>query len=186
MSGRGVRIVGGLWRGRRLTVPEAPGLRPTPDRVRETLFNWLMPLIPGARVLDLFAGSGVLGLEAASRGAGEVVLVERNRHLAHQLEELRQRLQAGKVSVHCRDALRFLEAEATPFDIVFVDPPYASGLLEPACRALTGGWLAPGAMVYLETPVHRPPPQLPGEWCRYREKRAGQVRYALWQAGETP
>src|SRR5690606_2647217 len=125
-----VRIVGGRWRGTRLPVADAEGLRPTPDRVRETLFNWLQPVLPGARVLDLFAGSGALGLEALSRGAREALLVERDPGLAQQLRRAVERLQGGEaVQVVNADALAFLSGYAgPPFDIAFVDPPFAQDL----------------------------------------------------------
>jgi len=179
-----VRIVGGRLRGRRLRFPDAAGLRPTADRVRETLFNWLAPRLPGAHCLDLFAGSGALGIEAASRGAAEVILVERARAVAEALR--RQVADIGLTGVEVRraDALRWLQGPARPFDIVFLDPPFAHGLLPRVTRALAGGWLAPQARIYLEDDAGRGLPELPRGWRLLRQKRAGQVAYGL--AGVDP
>ncbi len=180
-----LRIIGGRHRGRKLAFPDANGLRPTPDRVRETLFNWLMPHLGGARCLDLFAGSGALGLEALSRGAGHVTLVEANPAVARRLEANLELLgEGGRSEVMCRDALAFLRtAPAGPFDIVFLDPPYDADLLPPAIAALEqGGWLADPAWIYLEVPVKKGEaalPALPANWSLHREKRAGQVGYHL-------
>lgn len=175
-----VRIIAGEWRGRKLAVPDLPGLRPTPDRVRETLFNWLMPVSEGARCLDLFAGTGALGLEAASRGAAEVVLVERDRGAAAALRGHVTRLGAGQVRVECADALQWLDQPATSrFDVVFLDPPYGADLLAPAWRRLRdGGWLAPQAYVYAEWPAGQPSPIDLPPW---RSGRAGQVAHALYR-----
>ena len=180
-SGSGhLRIIGGRHRGRRLPIPDQPGLRPTADRVRETLFNWLMPVLPGARCLDLFAGSGALGLEAASRGAGEVVLVERNALVARQLLLNVQTLAEPGVQVIQADALAWLARDPSPFDLVFLDPPFAEALLAPACALLAArGWLAPGARVYLETAERAGFPPLPAGWDLVRERTAGQVRFGL-------
>lgn len=176
-----VRIIAGQWRGTRLAVPERPGLRPTSDRVRETLFNWLMPILPGARVLDLFAGSGALGLEAASRGAASVQLVEADRGLADALQGAVQRLQAlTQVQVRCGDALAFLrEAGESSFDIVFVDPPFAAALW-PEVLALLPSKLSAQAWMYLESPASHSP-VLPPEWGLHRENHTRDVRYALYR-----
>ena len=180
-----LRIVGGEWRGRRLPVLDQPGLRPTPDRVRETLFNWLAPLITGARCLDLFAGSGALGFEAASRGAGRVVMIEKSANLARVLRENRLSLDARQVEVIQADAALWLAGQAEPFDLVFLDPPFAEDLLGPTCAALAeGGWLAQGARVYLEAAATTGFPALPEEWRLVRAKQAGQVRYGLAEAGQ--
>src|SRR5690606_17698396 len=138
------------WRGTRLPVPDRPGLRPTSDRVRETLFNWLQPVLPGARVLDLFAGSGALGLEAASRGAAAVQLVEADAPLAQALAAAAARLDAdGRVAVRRGDALAFLREDAGPrYDIAFVDPPFAAGLW-PAVLELLPARLGADAWLYL-------------------------------------
>lgn len=174
-----IRIIGGSWRGRKLAFAPLPGLRPTPDRVRETLFNWLAPVVRGAHCLDLFAGSGALGLEAASRGAARCVLVERDAQAAAMLREQVSRLGAGQVQVVEADALRWLATASQPFDIVFLDPPFGAGLLPACIELLEGrGWLAAEAWIYLET-AHATQPALPDYWAVHRDKRAGQVRYRL-------
>jgi 16S rRNA (guanine966-N2)-methyltransferase len=181
-AGRGeIRIIGGLWRGRKLHFPNAPGLRPTPDRVRETLFNWLQFEIAGTRCLDLFAGSGALGLEALSRGAAEVVFVERDAHAAASLRETLSTLGGQGSVVDSRDAFAFLAQPPTrPFDVVFLDPPYDQQWLPRLCAALeSGGWLAPGARIYLEDAAGRGPPALPPGWELRRSRRAGDVGYYL-------
>jgi len=147
----GVRIVGGRWRGRRLVVPSGTEVRPTPDRVRETLFNWLAPSLPGAQCLDLFAGTGVLGLEALSRGAAGTTFVEHDPVLVRALEDRIGALAAEALVIH-EDALEFLASRPLrPFDIVFVDPPYAAGLAQ--VLAKLAAWLASGHLVYVERPV---------------------------------
>jgi 16S rRNA (guanine966-N2)-methyltransferase len=168
--------------------PPHPGLRPTPDRVRETLFNWLAPDVAGSRCLDLFAGSGALGLEALSRGAASVTFVEREREAADRLRETATQLAPGRATVLHADALAWLGGASQPFDIVFVDPPFDSGLLPVAMRALeSGGWLTPAARIYLEGPAKSGPPDLPGGWILHRSGRAGAVGYHLArrQAGGT-
>lgn len=177
-----LRIIGGRWRGRRVTFPESEGLRPSPDRVRETLFNWLQPVIEGARCLDLFSGSGALGFEALSRGAGSAVLVERDQRVAAHLREQAAILDAAGAEVVQSEALAFLAREPRPFDIVFLDPPYRSGLLAPCLAALGRGWLTPGAFVYLEAEAELDPPPLPEGWEMLRSKKAGQVGYHLARA----
>ncbi|CRI65023.1 putative SAM-dependent methyltransferase [Thiocapsa sp. KS1] len=175
-----LRIVGGRYRGRRLPIPSESGLRPTADRVRETLFNWLAPVMPGARCLDAFAGSGALGFEAVSRGAGEVVLIEQSGAVARQLEANARRLGAGETRIVQGDALRWLEGAGSPFDIVFLDPPFAEALWTPAIARLDRrGWLKPGSRVYLEAPMRIGFPDLPPDWNLVRDKTAGQVRYGL-------
>ncbi len=176
-----LRIIGGAWRSRKLSFPELPGLRPSPDRVRETLFNWLAAEIPGARCLDLFAGSGALGLEAASRGAAEVVMVEWERAAVNALHSHVNLLNAGQVQVWEGDALTYLRGSAVPFDVVFIDPPFGSELLQQSMLALqTGDWVRPGAHIYLEA-KHGTAISLPGDWVVYRSKTAGQVDYQLVQ-----
>ncbi|MDE2406861.1 MAG: 16S rRNA (guanine(966)-N(2))-methyltransferase RsmD [Xanthomonadaceae bacterium] len=176
-----VRIIGGQWRGTRLPVPDRPGLRPTSDRVRETLFNWLQPVLSGARVLDLFAGSGALGLEAASRGAAQVQLVEADPGLVRALQEAVVRLHAqDQVAVQAGDALAFLRAPvATSCDIAFVDPPFADGLW-PAVLALLPARMAADGWIYLESPADQSP-QMPADWALHRENRTRDVRYALYR-----
>ena len=179
-GGGQLRIIGGRHRGRRLPVPDHRGLRPTTDRVRETLFNWLQPAITGARCLDLFAGSGALGLEAASRGAAHVVMLERAGAVARQLAVNAATLGEDRIQVIHTDALRWLNHDARPFDIIFVDPPFADGLLAPACQALDQQrWLAAGALVYLEWSARAPIPALPTGWELTRKKKAGEVHCAL-------
>jgi 16S rRNA (guanine966-N2)-methyltransferase len=172
-----------------LPIPDQPGLRPTPDRVRETLFNWLAPVIEGARCLDPFAGTGALGLEAASRGAGPVVLIERSEPVVRQLRDNMRLLRAGGVQVVQADALRWLDdparsADLGPIDLVFLDPPYAAGLLGPACELLAlHHWLSAGARVYLETALASGFPPLPDGWTLIHDRTAGQVRFGLALAG---
>lgn len=175
-----LRVIGGRWRGRRFRFPSAEGLRPTPDRVRETLFNWLAPVIRGARCLDLFAGSGALGIEALSRGASEVVFVERLPAVARHLSETLAQLGAERASVLRGDAEAFLEGPAAPFDVVFLDPPFAEDPLPAVLRRLVaGGWLAPGARVYVERPAARGAPAWPEPLVAHRSGRAGEVGYHL-------
>lgn len=174
-----VRIIGGRWRGTRLQVPMSDGLRPTPDRVRETLFNWLQQALPGARVLDLFAGSGALGLEAVSRGAREAVLVERDPQLAAGLRDTVARLGAqDAVQVVQGDAVAWLAGQADAgFDIAFVDPPFAAGLWPAVLGALPQA-LAPEAWLYVEAPGDAAI-ALPADFVAHREGRTREVRYAL-------
>lgn len=176
-----MRIIGGLHRGRRLPFADLPGLRPSGDRLRETLFNWLAPLIQGSRCLDPFAGSGALGLEAASRGAGEVLLLDRAPQVIHQLQANIQLLGLQRVEALRADALEWLRGPAgRRFNLVFLDPPFADDLLAAACSALAdNGWLAPQARIYLEADAARPFPPLPGGWVLRKEQRAGRVRFGL-------
>jgi 16S rRNA (guanine966-N2)-methyltransferase len=171
-----VRIIGGRHRGRRLHFTPGRGLRPTADRVRETLFNWLRADLAGARCLDLFAGSGALGLEALSRGAAALTLVERNRWVAQRLRDNVALLhEQALAEVIQADALRLLSAPpAQPYDIVFIDPPFAEDLLPAVSTRLEQcAWLSPEAMIYLEQDTHRPWPTLPVNWAIQREGRAG-------------
>lgn len=182
MAGPGnqLRIIGGRWRSRRLHFPNVEGLRPTPDRVRETLFNWLAPLIEGARCLDLFAGSGALGIEALSRGAAEVIFIERQPLAVRQLRHNLAQLGETSAQVIQTDALVWLDGPSRPFDVVFLDPPFGVDLLVPACKKLEqGGWLADGARIYLETERDAGKLELPENWQLIREKTAGQVSYRL-------
>lgn len=175
-----VRIISGSWRNSRLDVADLPGLRPTPERVRETLFNWLQPRLPGARCLDLFAGTGVLGFEAASRGAGSVVLVERDPSLVRRLNEAKSRLRADVVEVIQADALSWLQAAHPPFDIVFIDPPFAQGLWQQVLPALLP-ILANDARIHIESPIatHYP---APARWALLREGRTREMRHVLYAA----
>jgi 16S rRNA (guanine966-N2)-methyltransferase len=175
-SGRNrVRIIAGKWRSRIVKFPAAAELRPTPDRVRETLFNWLGQRLDGLACLDLFAGSGALGFEAASRGAARVVMVERDRTVAAALRESARDLEAVGVEVVESDAIAWLASAKQKFDVAFLDPPYASDLVARALAALPPV-LAPGARVYVESSA---PVGTAGPWRALREDRAGAVRYAL-------
>jgi 16S rRNA (guanine966-N2)-methyltransferase len=176
-----VRIIGGSLRNSRLSVATVDGLRPTPERVRETVFNWLAPVIAGARCLDLCAGTGALGIEALSRGAAAVSFVERDAQLGQALRANLERLGvSGEVVV--ADAQTWLRGAPRAYDVVFLDPPFALDLWAALAGQLeTGGWLAAGAMVYLEWPG-APAPALPTNWQVHRESRAGVVRYALMKA----
>jgi 16S rRNA (guanine966-N2)-methyltransferase len=206
---RVLRIIGGNWRGRRLRFPPSPQIRPTPDRVRETLFNWLGARVAGSRCLDLFAGSGALGLEALSRGATHVTFVERDGAAARELSERLAEWGAGitrrrsgeardaidgdagipgastsvlgSASVEQTDALRFLARPAPhPFDIVFLDPPFADGILSRAADSLErGAWLATGAWIYVECAAREGLPSLPPAWSLLKAKQAGEVGYHL-------
>ena len=180
MAGR-LRIIAGQWRGRRLPVAEARELRPTADRHRETLFNWLQGHTAGSRVLDLFAGTGALGLEALSRGAAHAVFVERARPLADSLQAILERLDAARrAEVVAADARRFLARPPQAFDLVFLDPPFRSHLLaEVIGRLDSRGWLAPGARVYVESARQLALPPLPVGWSVLRERTAGDVHFAL-------
>ncbi|MFW2404192.1 MAG: 16S rRNA (guanine(966)-N(2))-methyltransferase RsmD [Gammaproteobacteria bacterium] len=178
-----LRIIGGRWRGRRIDLPAGPGVRPTGDRVRETLFNWLAPIMDGARCLDLFAGSGALGLEARSRGAAEVVFVEKDPAAVGRLRDNIAHLECDGVSVVAGDALRYLRGEPRAFDIVWIDPPFGEFSLSLLCTLLERGWLADGARIYLELGRHDDLPALPANWVVDRDKTAGQVRYALAKRG---
>ncbi|CAD5106040.1 16S rRNA (guanine(966)-N(2))-methyltransferase RsmD [Zestomonas carbonaria] len=178
-----VRIIGGQWRSRRFPVPDGPGLRPTPDRVRETLFNWLAPYVEGARVLDPFVGSGALYLEALSRGAAQALALDSNAAAIATLRQTLQTLDCPDGQLHQGDALRYLEGQpATPFDLVFLDPPFHQNLLLPACQLLeTRGWLAPHAWIYCESEAAPSALGLPPNWRLHREKQTGQVYYSLWE-----
>ena len=178
-----LRIIGGEWRSRQFSFPMAHGLRPTPNRVRETLFNWLAPYVQGARVLDLFAGSGALYLEALSRGASLGLALDVNGAAIASLRQTLDTLKCASGQLLQTDTLRYLETQnATPFDLVFLDPPFSQNMLQPACTLLEEkGWLADEAWVYTES--ENPPSTLsmPGNWRLHREQKAGQVYYALWQ-----
>jgi 16S rRNA (guanine(966)-N(2))-methyltransferase RsmD len=180
MAQNRVRIIGGKWRSRLVKFPAAPGLRPTPDRVRETLFNWLGQDLTGLRCLDLFAGSGALGFEAASRGAAEVVLVERDRAVGLALQDNARLLQPASLEVVRADALEFIAHDRRAYDVVFLDPPFALWEQESAVLTtlLVGlrNRLAPGARVYLESPDF---PELAHGWRTLKQGRAGAVHYQL-------
>jgi 16S rRNA (guanine966-N2)-methyltransferase len=178
---RVIRIIGGSMRGRRWRFPDIPDIRPTPDRVRETLFNWLGPRIVGARCLDLFAGSGALGLESISRGAASVVFVEQSAAIARATSALITEWNVPGARVERFDAFAWLRGPAQPFDIVFLDPPFAAGLLTPAAALLEqNGWLAQRALIYVECAARETLPELPPAWSELKAKRAGEVGYYLF------
>ena len=183
-SGAGqLRIIGGEWRSRKLDFPHVEGLRPTPDRVRETLFNWLTPDIVGAKVLDVFAGSGALFLEALSRGAAKGLALDSNREAISNIRENMGLLRCTVGDVQQTDALRFLDATPSDtFNVVFLDPPFHKDLLKPACDLLEQrGWLADDAWVYTESEQRPSELGLPANWRLHREQKAGGVNYALWE-----
>ena len=185
-----LRIIGGQWRGRKLSFPTIDGLRPTPDRVRETLFNWLAAEIPGARCLDLFAGSGALGLEALSRGASHVDLVDSNSLAVQQLQQNLQLLNTHQATAWLDSAEGYLDrlsiaglskAEQNSYDLVFLDPPFRMDLAEACIAKLTELQLfSPRSWVYLEMGSDEALPDIPSHWHLHREKTAGQVCYRLF------
>ncbi len=180
-----LRIVAGNWRSRLLKIIDEPGLRPTSERIRETLFNWLRPVTDGAHCLDLFAGTGALGIEALSRGAAHVVFVEKSAKLAAAIRNNLDELQAASAEVIQRDAMDYLRnADPEPFDIVFLDPPFDTDMLSEACSILQKrGLLAENAVVYLERSKSRDKPALPEGWAITHEKVAGKVSYSLASTG---
>lgn len=176
-----LRIIGGQWRHRRLAFYPAPGLRPTPDRVRETLFNWLQPMMVGARCLDLFAGSGILGLEAESRGASSVVWLENQPPVVADLQQQLQRLKSTGQVIQA-DALHWLQhAPPQVFDLVFLDPPFQTNALETSCHWLVQrGWLASGAWIYVEQAITQVFTH-PASWQLWRQGKTQQTRYSLFK-----
>jgi 16S rRNA (guanine966-N2)-methyltransferase len=178
-----VRIIGGQWRGRRLPVPDIEGLRPSGDRCRETLFNWLQPFLRNARCVDLFAGTGVLGLEAVSRGAAHAVLVEKSRVAATMLRQSVEMLGAAQVSVVASDGLAWLAHQpASSIDMVFVDPPFALCMAEKVFAGLMQSEsLRPGGLVYLESAAPEAAPLTGPGWELVKEKRLGEVRMQLFR-----
>jgi len=180
-----LRIIGGTWRGRRFRFSAEADIRPTPDRVRETLFNWLAARVAQARCLDLCAGSGALGLEALSRGAARVHFVESD---GHAVSDLRARLiewGAQGATVERIDTLRYLRSKPEAFDIVFLDPPFGAGALAATAAALEPGWLAPKARIYIERAKREALPPLPALWRELRAGTAGEVGYHLFERGVT-
>ncbi|OOF88094.1 16S rRNA (guanine(966)-N(2))-methyltransferase RsmD [Rodentibacter ratti] len=180
-----VRIIAGLWRGRKLPVLNAEGLRPTGDRVKETLFNWLMPYIHQAKCLDGFAGSGSLGIEALSRQAEKVTFLEKDKTVANQLKKNLQTLkcteeQAQVLNQSCLDFLKQVPNQPH-FDVVFLDPPFHFGLAEQAIRLLAeNNWLQPNALIYVETEKENHL-NTPENWTLLKEKTTGMVSYRLYQ-----
>ncbi|MCC5796578.1 MAG: 16S rRNA (guanine(966)-N(2))-methyltransferase RsmD [Methylophaga sp.] len=176
-----LRIIGGQWRGRRLGFPDVTGLRPTPDRVRETVFNWLQTVIPGAYCLDCCAGSGALGFEAASRGALHVDMVEPDRLAFQQLQTNASQLQAATCELHQMTAQQFIAKCTKPYDVVFLDPPYQAALWTPLAQLLSEhNLLKPQARIYLECGSKQDMPELPADWQLFKDKVAGDVRYCLF------
>ena len=184
MNSNQLRIIGGAWRSRRISFPDHADLRPSADRVRETLFNWLGQNLNGRRCLDLFAGSGALGFEALSRGAASVTMVEKDRRVCEALRRNAGLLEAKNLQVHCGDALEFATAAAADaaqrYDVVFLDPPFGSNLLAQVLP-LVAPLLLPGAQVYVESARKLAP--APG-WHVFRQGRAGQVHYTLVTYGD--
>lgn len=188
-TGSGVgelRIIGGDWRSRRLRFPDAGGVRPTPARTRETLFNWLSFHLAGRDCLDLFAGSGALGLEALSRGAGSVTLVDHTPELARALRDNLRQLKSVRGLVECASVDTYLAHRGRdPFDIVFMDPPFRQGWLDKILPALDRqGWVKPGGWVYLEHESEATTPPVPADWHLHRQKTAGQVTYCLYRVAD--
>lgn len=177
-----LRIIGGHWRGRKLRFPALPGLRPSPDRVRETLFNWLAPEISGARCLDLFAGSGALGLEALSRGAGFCQFVDAARPATQRIESHLTLLSCRDAHIFTGTAQQYLtQPSDNTFNVVFLDPPFRQSLLDECCALLEQQhWLSNRAWIYIEAGSDEPPPNVPAHWQLHRDKRAGQVAYRLY------
>jgi 16S rRNA (guanine966-N2)-methyltransferase len=179
-----VRIIGGRWRGRKLPFRAREDLRPSADRVRETLFNWLSTDLVGAHCLDLFSGSGALGLEALSRGAASCLLLDNSRQSCTDINAHLATLEAASGQCVQADAKEFLDrgrGKRAPIRIVFLDPPFNQGLLTPVCASLErGDWLAPDALIYVETSRREPEPTLPAHWQQHRDKTAGEVRYQLF------
>jgi len=188
-SGTGeLRIIGGDWRSRKLRFPDAGGVRPTPARTRETLFNWLTFHLAGSDCLDLFAGSGALGLEALSRGAGRATLVDHTPALAKALRDNLRLLKSEGGEVVCSDVESYLrQRNRPPFDIVFMDPPFRQGWLEKLFPLLDEqAWINPGGWVYVEHESELPTPAVPVSWHLHRQKSAGQVTYSLFRVISEP
>lgn len=182
-----LRIIGGQWRSRQLPIPDIEGLRPTPDRVRETVFNWIAPYLAGAYCADLFCGSGALGLEALSREAAHCTFVDASRTVTQQVQKNLATLNCSHADVLNQSAVDFLESQANrenntaKFDIVFIDPPFRKSWVDKILPLLTKGWLAHNALVYIEMEKEAPAPDLDQQWQLLKEKNAGQLIYRLYQ-----
>lgn len=175
-----IRIISGVWRGRKLNVLDSDQLRPSMDRLRETLFNWLQPIIVGSRCLDAFAGTGALGFEAASRGAKSVTMLEKSSKLCQNLSAQAEKLQADQIQIINTRAEAYLANTGEPFDIVFLDPPFNSDLLSITCDLLTrNNWIKTDSHIYLEANAKSGFPELPANWGLLRNKKAGGVCYGL-------
>jgi 16S rRNA (guanine966-N2)-methyltransferase len=180
-----IRIIGGQWRGRKIQVPTGPDLRPTPDRVRETLFNWLAPVIQGTHCLDPFAGSGALGFEALSRGAASVVMVDQSLAITKILQDQADIFKTQHADIYRAQAPEQLKQPQHLFDIVFLDPPFKENLLLPTCFYLEEKkFLAKHALIYLESSVALEESDLPSHWKMIKKKKAGQVTYHLAERRE--
>jgi 16S rRNA (guanine966-N2)-methyltransferase len=176
-----IRIIAGKYRGRKLPVLMADGLRPTTDRIKETVFNWLMPYIHNTNCLDCFAGAGSLGFEALSRGAAQVTLIELNKVAAKQLQANKQLLKAENIIITNTNTLNFLKSSKKQnYDLVFIDPPFRQNLITQTAELLNNGWLAEHALIYIEMEAENNQ-QLPCNWQLLKEKVAGQVAYRLYQ-----
>ena len=178
-----VRIIGGKWRSRLLAFPGASGLRPSPSAVRETLFNWLVPMIKGRACLDLYAGSGALGFEAVSRGAKNAVLIENNPKVAKALRQSQQAIDTqNQISITQCAALQYLATANIQFDLVFLDPPFATDELEKACYQLRKyALIAPNGLIYLEHASDRELLYLPDEWGKIKQSQRGGVISTLYE-----
>lgn len=177
-----VRIIGGEWRSRQISFDDAPGLRPTPGRVRETLFNWLQADVVNSRCLDLYAGSGALGFEAASRGAKRVVQVESNSKTTQKLAENCRALNASQIQVVQHDVIQYLKNKGEQFDLVFLDPPFGLGLIQETCWLLNHGeWLGACAKIYIESEPYLEQSHIPDGWRLLKQKSAGEVAFYLFQ-----
>jgi len=176
-----IRIIAGKHRGRKLPVLMAEGLRPTTDRVKETVFNWLIPYIQDTKCLDCFAGSGSLGFEAMSRGAQKVTLLELNKTAVNQLKANKQLLKAESIDINQVNTLEYLKTNIEAYDLIFLDPPFRKQLIAQCAVLLNSGWLAENALIYVEMEVNENSPQLPDNWNLLKEKIAGQVSYQLYQ-----
>ena len=178
-----LKIIAGEWRSRQLVFEDTPGLRPTPARVRETVFNWLQTDIIASQCLDLYAGSGALGFEAASRRAKSVVMVENNAKACRLINENKQKLSASQIKIVQSDVFAFLAGDATPFDVVFLDPPFAKGMAPQTCQWLEDkGWLATQAKIYVEVESQLVLDELPENWQCLKHKQAGEVGYYLFES----
>lgn len=178
-----VKIIAGEWRSRQIFFADSPGLRPTPARIRETLFNWLQHDVVASRCLDLYAGTGVLGFEAVSRGAKLVVMVEDNAQVCRLIKENTVKLSADKIKIIQTDVFRFLAGDSTPFNLVFLDPPFAKNLAQQTCHWLEDkGWLADGAKVYVEVENQLILDEMPKNWKLLKSKKTGDVGYHLFLA----
>lgn len=177
-----LRIIAGEWRSRQLVFEDTPELRPTPSRVRETVFNWLQTDVIASHCLDLFAGSGALGFEAASRRAKRVVMVENNAQACRLINQNKVKLSAEQIKIVQGDVFKFLAGGATPFDVVFLDPPFSKGMAQQTCQWLEDkGWLTPQAKIYVEVERQLVLDGVPENWQCLKHKKAGEVAYYLFE-----